>query len=160
MLLETIFAFGPIVGIIFLFHVTILATVLVSLAWDLIHVIWFRVICRHFDINHRGKLYRTINAIDDQSEWLLRPVELYVDLAEWSWDRLTGKSRKKLVKRVAHLEAQLESLVDFRGQIGILLKREGALICRAEKAEQRLVETEELLDGYPEVRCDNLVSLS
>ena len=155
MLLETIFAFGPIVGIIFLFHVAVLATVLVSLAWDLIHVIWFRVICRHFDINHRGKLYRTINAIDDQSEWLMRPIELYIGMAEWSWDRLTGKSRRELVKRVKHLEAQVDSLVELRGRAELLLKREGALICRAEKAERRLAETEKVIDGYPEVRYND-----
>ena len=59
-----------------------------------------------------------------------------------------------------HLEAQVDSLVELRGRTELLLKREGALICRAEKVERRLAETEKLLDGSPEVRCTDLVSES
>ena len=87
----------------------------------------------------RDRVYRTINAIDDQSEWLIRPIELYIDLAEWSWDRLTGKSRKKLLKRVEHLEAQVDSLVELRGRTELLLKREEALIERVDELTQPLV---------------------
>lgn len=138
-ILESVFALGSVVGVIFLVHVVILVCAVAWFIWDLIHVIWFRVICRHFDINHGGLVYRTINAIDDQSEWLIRPIELYIDLAEWSWDRLTGKSRKKLLKRVEHLEAQVDSLVELRGRTELLLKREEALIERVDELTQPLV---------------------
>ena len=159
--LESVFSLGAIVGVVFLLHVAVLVCAVAWFIWDLIHVIWFRVICRHFDINHGGWVYRTINAIDDQSEWLIRPIELYIDLAEWSWDRLTGKSRRELVKRVAHLAAQLDPVSEHRAfDRGVFLKREAALICRAEKAERLLAETEQLLDGAPEVRCNDLVSES
>ena len=138
-ILESVFALGSVVGVIFLVHVVILVCAVAWFIWDLIHVIWFRVICRHFDINHGGLVYRTINAIDDQSEWLIRPIELYIDLAEWSWDRLTGKSRRELVKRVKHLEAQVDSLVELRGRTELLLKREEALIERVDELTQPLV---------------------
>ena len=159
-ILESVFALGSVVGVIFLVHVVILGCAVAWFIWDLIHVIWFRVICRRFTIDRRGLVYRTINAIDDQTEWLMRPIDMYVAGWDWCWDRLTGKSRKKLLKRVKHLEAQVDSLVELRGRTELLLKREGALICRAEKAERRLAETEKLLDGSPEVRCTDLVSES
>ena len=138
-ILESVFSLGLVLGVIFLVHVAVLVCAVAWFIWDLIHVIWFRVICRHFDINHGGWVYRTINAVDDQSEWLIRPIELYIDLAEWSWDRLTGKSRKKLLKRVAHLEAQVDSLVELRGRTELLLKREEALIERVDELTQPLV---------------------
>ena len=137
--LESVFSLGSVLGVIFLVHVAVLVCAVAWFIWDLIHVIWFRVICRHFDINHGGWVYRTINAIDDQSEWLIRPIELYIDLVEWSWDRLTGKSRKKLLKRVEHLEAQVDSLVELRGRTELLLKREEALIERVDELTQPLV---------------------
>jgi hypothetical protein len=87
--------------------------------------------------------------------------EILVFVLKWGWDRLTGKSRRELVKRVAHLEAQLDPVSEHRAfDRGVFLKREGALICRAEKAERLLAATEKLLDGYPEVRCNDLVSQS
>ena len=155
-ILESVFALGSVVGVVFLLHVAVLVFAVAALIWDLIHVIWFRVICRRFTIDRRGLVSRTINAIDDTAErLLLKPLDMYVAGWDWCWDRLTGKSRRELVKRVKHLEAQVDSLVELRGRTELLLKREGALICRAEKAERRLAETEKVIDGYPEVRYND-----
>ena len=101
-----------------------------SLAWALLHVIWFRVICNHFNIDTSGRLYRTVNAVDDVADWLFsKPIDLADMLIEWCWYRAVALWRGicgifTAQKRIASLKF---SLTISGKRLDLILKRIEAL---------------------------------
>ena len=130
-----------------------------SLAWALLHVIWFRVICNHFDIDTSGRLYRTVNAVDDVADWLFsKPIDLADMLIEWCWHRAVAlwsgiRGIFTAKKRIDSLEFSLtdhgEQLTSLRRQRHRLLVNDLDLILKRIEALEAEVMKEQHASARP-----------